>query len=910
MFGIVYGQDRPVLSAKKAVQDTISSVLDTIPMVDTSKTTTTTPTTVKISPDSPADEVNYDAVDSMNYDIKNKKVFLYGNAIVTQKTLKLTAERMIIDFGNNIVIAEGHTDSLGNRKGNPVFEDGDQNFSCKKMKYNFKTKKGIVYDAVTQEGDLFIHGAQSKIFQGVQLAPQDSATHEVIYNRDAIFTTCNHPDPHFGIRAKKLKMIPNKIAIVGPSMIELGGVPTPLVLPFGFFPLKQGARTGLIFPRDYEYSPTWGFGFKNVGWYFPINDHWDTKVLTDIYFKGTWGISAQTRYKYRYRNSGNFNLSFSDRVRELSDASRARERSLSIQWSHQQDASAHPNRSFSSSVNIQTNGFQSRNYNDASSVLQNTLHSNVNYSQRFPGSPFNLTASMSHSQNTRTHEVTFNLPTVGLRMNRIYPFKKKNRVGNEKWYEKVTFKYDMDAQNRLTTTDTTMFTKETLESAQYGMRHKISSDVNFKLFKYINISPNVQYSDIWYGNRIEKIFDNELVIDTTVITNPNGTIFGEKYDTTSYGSLENIKQNGFSRYFQFNAGVNLSTTRYFTKLFKKGFIRGIRHVAKPRVGFSYTPDYTAPKYGYYRDAITPQTPLNDNADTMRYSVFSEGIYGAPSSGGKQLALTYGIRNNFEAKYWSAKDSTAKKFKLFNDIDVRGSYNLAKDSLRWSDVTASGSTRFFKGLTNVTLNARWSPYALNDRRAVVNTFYWDEKKKPLRFVNVRMNTSTNFSIKQLRGFFIGKNTSANTSSGGRNNNTSTNSSRGGNASSKSSKPQGLLDIFDKFRISYNFNLTFEPSRKTGRDSLIITSHSIETRGNIDLTENWKVTVGRIGYNFKDKKVTYPDFSFYRDLHCWEMGMSWQPERTTYSFFLRVKPSSLDFIELPYKKNNADGRFGGF
>ncbi|MFK7773052.1 MAG: putative LPS assembly protein LptD [Saprospiraceae bacterium] len=917
------GQDLPI-KPTKSVTDTIpvssDSLSQSIPTPVNAPNPSQKKLTVQISPDSPDDPVEYDCKDSMDYDIKNKKVYLYGEAVVLQNTLKLTAERITIDFGNNIVTAEGLTDTLGNRIGYPIFDEGEQNFSAKKIQFNFKTKKGKVYDAVTQEGDLYIHGSESKIFQGVKANPADTINSDIAYNRNSIFTTCNHPEPHFGIRCNKLKMVTGKVAVVGPSNIELGGIPTPLFLPFGFFPLKQGARTGLIFPRDYEFSETWGFGFRNVGWYFPINDNWDTRVTGDIYFKGTWGLNVDTRYKYRYKSTGNFNLAFSDRVQELADASKSRDRSLSLRWSHSQDRSAHPNRSFSASVNIQTNGFQSRNFNDANSVLDNSLSSNINYRQAFPGSPFNLTASMNHSQNTRSNSVTFNLPTVGLVMDRIFPFKKENRVGKEKWYERVTFKYDMNAQNRFTTTDTTLFTKQTLESAQYGMRHKVASDLNFKIFKFINVSPNINYTDVWYGNELEKEYVVDLVIVQDTSFNPDGSVYEITSDTTSYGGVEDNKINGFSRYFQLNAGVNLNTTRYFTKNFKKGFIRGIRHVAKPTVGFTYTPDYTNPEFGFYKDVISPETPLTE-MDTLNYNVFANGIYGSPGSGGKQMRLTYGVRNNFEAKYWSRKDTVAKKFKLFNDINVNGDYNLAKDSLQWSDVRASGATRFFKGMTNVNLTASWSPYALaDDRKTKINTFYWDTKKRPLRFVNAVMRTSTSISVKQIRDLFGKGKSKPKTGQGapsfpGGNrdeDDTSFGSNRGSvNASRGSVKSgEGFLDLFENFRISYNFNLEFEPSIATGKDTLVITNHSIETRGNINLTDNWKVTVGRIGYNFKDKKVTFPDFSFYRDLHCWEMGMSWQPERTTYSFFLRVKPSSLDFIELPYKKNNADARFGGF
>ena len=893
-----------------------------------------TPTsTTKISKDAPDAPILYTAEDSMRFDRKNNKLYLYGGAKVTQQTINLTADFIIIDWSNNIVTAEGTKDSSGVVTGRPDFKDGEEGFTSRKMQYNFNTKKGKVYDAITTQSDLFIHGEDSKILQDAHYDPKDSTYHDVIYNRDAIFTTCNHEHPHFGIRAKKLKMIPDKVAVVGRSNIELGGVPTPLMLPFGFFPLTQGERKGLIFPRDVEYTPEWGFGLKEVGWYLPINDNWDTKITGDIYFAGTWGLRINSRYKYRYRNNGNFTLAYSDRVAEQTDASINHEKSISLRWSHAQDASAHPTRRFSASVNVQTNGFQSRNYNDAESVLSNSLSSNINYSKTFPGKPFTFSASASHSQNTRTNLVTFNLPTVNFNVNRIYPFKRKEATGKEKWFEKITFKYDAAAQNRFTTTDTTMFTQETLESAQYGIRHKASSDLSFKLFKYINISPRINFTEVWYGNEISRDYDDTPTIEFDTIYNPDGSVADIESDTTSYGELVDNKINGFSRYYQFDAGVTATTVLYATKIWDKGWLRGLRHVMTPNVSMTYTPDYTNPSFGWYKEAIEPENPLNTEADTMLYAIYEGGIYGSPSSGGKQMALSYGLSNNFEAKYFSKRDSTVKKIKLMDRISFNGNYNFAADSLNFSPVSMSATSRLFKGLTTLNISASWDPYAVVNtgtsfRRT--NTFYWDTNKKPLRFDNAQIRTNTSLTVKKIREFFKkdkdrndgrreeddldeeeGTFGAFNTDRDSREAQTDAVRGNTGPRGPRSDKPASvridLLDMFDNFRIQHNFTMRIQQSAATGNDTLVVSTHTIEMRGNIDLTEKWKITVGRIGYNFSEKRVTFPDLSFYRDLHCWEMGMSWRPDRGSYSFFLRVKPSSLDFIELPYKKNPVDGRF---
>ena len=341
-------------------------------------------------------------------------------------------------------------------------------------------------------------------------------------------------------------------------------------------------------------------------------------------------------------------------------------------------------------------------------------------------------------------------------------------------------------------------------------------------------------------------------------------------------------------------------------------------------------DYTNPAFGWYKEAINPVTPLNSEADTMLYSIFEGGIYGSPSSGGRQMLLTYGINNNFEAKYFSKRDSTEKKIKLMETIRINGNYNFVADSLKFSRVSLSATSRFFKGLTTLNISATWDPYAVVETERGfqrVNTFYWDTDKKPLRFDRAEVRTNTGLTIKQIRGFFKKDDKDDRREDAEEDSeevtdqfNTDRDSRQAQNASilgrtgpdgARSDKPSAiridLLDMFDNFRIQHNFSMTVDQSNETGNDTLTVSNHTIEIRGNIDLTKKWKITVGRIGYNFTQKRVTFPDLSFYRDLHCWEMGMSWRPDRGSYSFFLRVKPSSLDFIELPYKKNPVDGRF---
>ena len=314
--------------------------------------------TVAFSQDSLDSEVESFGEDSMRYDIKNNQVHLWGNAYVKYQTITLTADYIVYNWTTNIVTAEGIKDSLGSGMGVTKFEDGEETFDSRKLKYNFKTSKGIIYDAVSQYNDIYVRAEKGK-FSGKGADPVEHDDH--IYSEDAIFTTCNHPNPHFGIRSGKQKVIPNKVVVVGPSNVELGGVPTPLWLPFGFFPLKQGQRTGLIFPQDYEYSEQWGFGLKNIGWYFPMNEYMDLALTGDIYSRGTFGLHARGRYKKLYKYSGSLNLNFANQRTEATNSTQIlNNKSFGIQWSHSQEATAHPTNKFGGSINLQTNNYQSR----------------------------------------------------------------------------------------------------------------------------------------------------------------------------------------------------------------------------------------------------------------------------------------------------------------------------------------------------------------------------------------------------------------------------------------------------------------------------------------------------------------------------------------------------------------------
>ncbi len=839
---------------------------------------------IVISPNAIDRKVIFGAQDSQIIDNAAGKVFLYGNAFADYDNLSLQADYIELSLDSSIAYASGMKDSLGEIAGSPVLKDGDQSFEAKRMRYNFKSQKGIVYDVVTQEGDVFVHGAKTK-FVNTQI---DSATNEDhIYNEDALFTTCDHDEPHFGIRSKKQKLIPNKLVVVGPANLEINKVPTPLWLPFGFFPIAKGQRNGLIFPRDYEYSDNWGFGLKNIGYYFPINENIDLTLTGDVYVKGSWGIQMASNYVKRYRYRGGVNLAFSSRRSEIPNDYRKRvDNSYSIRINHSQDAKAHPYRSVSASINLQGNGFNDLNRVDADNVLSNELSSNASYRYNFPGKPYAISANMSHSQNQNTRKVRLTLPTVDFTLNRIYPFRKKGKPSSsETWYDKISFQYSANAKNLINATDTTLFKPETFRNMQNGVRHKANTNASFRILKYFNVSPAINYEEYWYFKTLEKqfAFDPLEDIEIDTIWNLDMTDYQLENDTISYGEVIDNFNTGFDSWRKFDASISVNTQRFKTLNFKNGPIRGLRHVVKPTVSFAYAPDQS-------RLFTKVQSDIREYVDSLSYTRFDGGIYSRPQNSRERLGITYSINNIVEAKFYNKKDSTERKVKLFDNVYVGGNYNFIADSLKWSDVSIRGNWRIFKGMTTINYNLNLDPYALNEDGNVIDEFYWNESRRPFRFESGNLAATTSLTVRKIKELLnLDKQESG--SSQGR----------------KQGTDLSMWDYFDRFSISHN--LALRRSTINGQDTTFLSTHSINGRGSLDLTDKWGITVGNIGYDFINKSITYPSLGFTRDLHCWELSFNWQPFRNTYSMFIGVKPGTLDFIRIPYQQNNQDG-FRGF
>ncbi len=873
--------------------DSISRLRDSIPLNEISD--------YKISKDALEDDVLYDALDSSHVDLVNNRIHLYGGAKVEFQKIKLSANYMVIDFKNNIIEGFHSKDSIKVRINpeKPTFSDGENTFTYRQIKYNFKSKKGLVDRAITQQGEFNIVGDRTKFVTGATdtLGVKDD---DKIYNQDAIITTCTHDPPHFGIKASRGKFIPNKVAVMSMAQLEIAKIPTPLIIPFGFFPLIQGKSSGLIFPSSYEYNEQLGLGFREVGYYWPINEYMDMRLTGDIYTRGSHGVRINTTYRKRYGYSGNVLLGYSNNIRDNdADGSKVSAKSFSINVSHRQDSKAHPYRNLGGSINIQTNRYDQRTFENPTAALNNTYSSNFTFSHDMPGTPFRFNAEFRHSQNTQTRVMDITLPNMSLRMNTIYPFKRKNST-KEVWSDNVALTYSSEFRNFVKTTDTTLFTQQTLKDIQTGLQQRASISTNIRLFTYINVSPSINYDETWLLKKYNLTFNPDSVIREAITR-----------DTLGFKLPEESFTSGFYAHRNFTAAVSLNTQRFFTKKWSKGFVRGIRHVAKPNMSFYYQPGN---KERYEAIVNTDTRPQFNNPRI--YSIFTNSPFGTLQGFEEQMGISYGITNIFEAKHWSKKDSTEKIIRLFDNISVNGTYNFIADSFKFSDIFVSGNTTVLKGLTNFNFRATFSPYVYDVNNRRTKETVWDFKKRPIEFVNFSGQFSTSISFGRIRQIFSGQKESNSTpqtpqlpaaSRQTPPDRSTTQNPETASEEKPTEKETSLAQWFENFNISHAFN--FDIARYNNKDTFFVQSHSINISGSIPLTKNWNMNIGNIAYDFKSKSFVYPYFSFARDLHCWQMNFTWAPSNGVYSFFIGVKSSTLSFLKYDYGQRNANTLFTG-
>ena len=810
-------------------------------------------------------KVEYKSADSLFFDLINNKTYLFYNAEIQYQNINLKADYIEIDFSTNTLFASGLPDSAGVIKGTPIFTEGLQSFMSNTMSYNFDTKRGFIKDVITQEGDGFLHGKAVKKMED-----------DITNVRHGSYTTCNLDCPHFEFRYQKAKVIPSDKIVTGPVYLVIEDVPLPLAIPFGFFPNKKGQTSGILIPT-YGESDNRGFYFENGGYYWGISDYMELYIRGDIYTRGSWAVKPSLNYRKRYKYNGAMHLSYANNVLgEEGTPTFRKSKDFSIRWNHNQDPKAHPTRRLSASVNIQSSKFNQFNPVSTENFLSNTFTSSVSYQKSFSGKYF-LNVSATHSQNTLNNSVTMTLPDVSFNVTRFYPFRRKTRVGALRWYEDISVNYTMNARNQVNTIDSLMFRPETLQNFRNGVKHSIPVSSNIKVLKHFNLTNTLNFTERWYTERIErKWIDSDLDDEGNPLP----------------GYVDRDTLSGFYGVRDFSYNASLNTTLYGMMQFKRGPLRAVRHVVNPSVGFSFRPDFGSEFWNYYGVVQT------DTAGrTQRYSFYQGATYGVPPDG-RSGSLNFGLSNNLEIKVRSKKDTLTgvRKVKVIDNLSISSAYDIARDSLRWSDLSVSGRTTLFRNL-QIQYSGRWSPYALDSLGQRINTFLWETDRKLLRRENTTWNFSMRYSVNS--NTFAGK---GKTKGDGRSSDFGTEDE----LAEVLMYPEHFIDWDQPWSLSIDYSLRLTNQYKPREDTYDKqTIQSLNFSGDINITPKWKVGF-RSGYDFVNNKFTYTSFNFYRDLHCWEMRFNWIPAggMKSWNFQINVKSPMLQDLKLTRKKDFRD------
>lgn len=808
-------------------------------------------------------KVKYKAKDYTKIDQKKKHIILYDNAELYYQDVELKSGIILLDYEKDEVYAGRIKDSTGKYTQFPNFKQGANVVEPDSIRFNFKTKKAIIWNSRSDQGEFKIKAAITK-------KENDS----VYFLRGARFSTSTDVDnPEYYFQTNKVKFVPGKKVVTGFTNMVIANVPTPISLPFAFFPMsKETSISGILLP-SYNDSNTRGFSLQNGGYYFALSDQYDLTMLGDYYTNGSYGMRFESNYAKRYNYRGNVNIRFENLITsERGYPDYSKQKIYNIQWSHSRDSKANPNSSFSASVNLGSSKYfkQSINQVNIGSNLNNTLSSSVSYSRNFVGSgpQSRLSVTATHSQNTQTEQIDMTLPTLQYSIDRIYPFVKKDGV-KKGFFKNINLQYDLSARNSISTTDSLFFKPQMFENAKVGMQHTIPLSTNFKLFKYFSASSSMNYKEVWYTKTINRSYDpvQSKVIDSEV--------------------------KGFDAYRTYSFSSSLGTTIYGTfNLGANKKIQAIRHVMRPSISYSYTPSFEK----YY------DTYAADGSGTMlkEYSRFEGGIYGAPGNSNSNI-LGIDLSNTIEAKITDS-DSTkteAKKVMLLNNLNLSTSYDLNADGIKtlaWSPVRVSGGTQFFDNKMNVNFGATLDPYAIDNSGQRINVYNIDNGGSLFRMTSANM--TLNYSISSNKE--EKKEEKQTQRNGGREDDLFGKPNLGNDQKSLfDDKPKSGEDVVTEFfRSKLPWDMTFAYSLTYGnnnREKKII-GNSIMISINADLTPKWKTGIST-GYDFVQKGVTYTQIRFERDLLSWRMDFNWSPFGTysNWGFFIGIKSGVLSDIK---------------
>ena len=840
--------------------------------------------------------VKYSAEDSLVYDAESGTAYLYGNSKVDYENMKLTSDKVHMNLDKSTVRATGTVDSTaeGGIKGKPVFTMGKDEYKSDTMAFNFKSKKGLIKGVYTEQQDGFLSGEVGK---------RDSTGS--VYLQHGRYTTCDKPHPDFYIALSRAKVRPGKDVVFGPAYLVVADVPLPLAIPYGFFPFSKKYSSGFIMPSYGDESDR-GFYLRDGGYYFAISDKWDLKLLGEIYTKGSWGVSAASNYRKRYRYSGSFLFSYQDsKTGDKGLPDFAEQESFKIQWNHRQDPKANPYSSLAASVNFATSSYERNNLNsmyNPQTLTQSTRTSSVSWSTGFSSIGLSLSATTNLAQNMRDSSIQITLPDLNISLSRFYPFKRKHLVGKERWYEKISMSYTGQLANSISTKEDKLLHSNLIKDWKNAFQHTIPVQANFTLFNYINVTPSFNFTDRMYSKKVTRGWDNtlqkEVVRDTTY---------------------------GFHNVYNWSMSVGASTKLYgFWVPNRKLFgdkIQAIRHVITPQVTFSYSPNFGARRYGYY-DSYQ-YTDASGNVKLVEYSPYQDELYSVPGKYKTEM-ISWDVSNNIEMKIKSDKDTTGyKKISIIDELGASMSYNAAADYHRWSDLSMRLRLKWWKNYT-FSMNAQFATYAYeldaNGKPYVGNHTEWGYGRLP-RFQGMSQNFSFTLNPEKLKKWFGRKDDKdddkVSVDSDGPDTNIESNMDddleKGKYAAKK--KRGNIAETDDDGYMSFNmpwsltigYGITMRENTagrfntKTMRYPYKFTQ-TLNFSGNIRISDGWNINFSS-GYDFENHAMSMTTASLSRDLHCFNMSASVVlAPYTSYNFTFRCNAATLTDA-LKYDKRSG-------
>ena len=851
--------------------------------------------TVRKSKSALEEPVSYSAKDSITFDYTNSRAHLFGGSQVNYQNLQLTADDISLSLDSSLVHASGRPDSTGAIQGKPLFKQGEDEYEPDRISYNFKTRKAFISNVYTQEGEGFMQSREGK---------RDSSG--VMYVQNGKYTTCDAEHPHFYVSLTRAKMHPGKNVIFGPAYLVVEDVPLPLAIPYGFFPFSSSYKSGFIMPT-YGDETTRGFYLRDGGYYFAINDKVDLKVLGEFYTKGSWGLSAQTNYKKRYRFGGNFYFSYQNtKEGEKNMPDYSVSKSFKLTWSHRQDAKANPTQSFSASVNFATSSYERNNltsmYNPES-YTQSTRTSSVSYSKTFSKVGLTLSGTFNLSQNMRDSSISVTLPTLSISQSRFNPFKRKKAAGKERWYEKIAMSYTGTLANSINTKEDKLFHSSLVKDWRNGMRHQVPISASFSVLNYINVTPSFTFTDRIYTPKVMQGWD------------------------TDRQAVQRDTVYGFYNVYNYNMSISANTKLYGMyhpmPWFGGKKIAAIRHVFTPTVSFSYAPDFSQSRFGFYDSYV--KTDANGNVSTVRYSPFSGMMYGTVGQG-MTGSVTMDVANNIEMKVRTDKDSTGyRKISLIDELGGSLSYNMAAKRRPWSDLNLRARIKLTKKYT-YSMNAVFATYAYekdeNGRVYVGDHTEWSRGRFG-RFQGTAQNISYSISNETFRKLF-GKKHRTTTSDDELDEeldeeeetdptmqNVDPDRKKGKTGANQESNGDVDEDGYLKFSLPWSINIGYgvtirENTQGRFNDKRMRypykLSHTLNFSGNIRISEGWNINFSS-GYDFNMHKLSMTTASLSRDLHCFQMSCSMViSPYTSYNFTFACKAGTLADA-LKWKKQSS-------